>query len=257
MSEPAVTEPTAVTEPVSAPPAEHSTGRIEARGIRSGYGGIEVLHGLDFSVRHEVFAVLGANGAGKTTLMKTIAKVLPLLDGTMAFRDEDITHMRPYTLAQKGLAYVPQEGNTFPDMTVAENLNVGHLIGSRPSKEKLEEIFGLFPDLESRMGQKAGTLSGGESQMVAVGRALMQEPRVLLLDEPTAGLSPKYADNLFDKIREIHEKRDISVMLAEQNAAKTLGVADRVMVLSLGTIHLIDDTANVDVASLKEGYLIQ
>ena len=255
MSEPVVTETPAATTP---PPAtEHKTGRIEAHGIRSGYGGIEVLHGLDFSVRHEVFAVLGANGAGKTTLMKTIAKVLPLMDGTMEFRDESITEMRPYTLAQKGLAYVPQEGNTFPDMTVAENLTVGHLIGSRPMKEKLDELFGLFPDLESRMGQKAGTLSGGESQMVAVGRALMQEPRVLLLDEPTAGLSPKYADNLFDKIHEIHETRDITVMLAEQNATKTLGVADRVMVLSLGTIHLIDDTANVDVASLKEGYLIQ
>lgn len=255
MSEPVVTE---TVEPTAPPLAtEHKTGRIEAHGIRSGYGGIEVLHGLDFSVRHEVFAVLGANGAGKTTLMKTIAKVLPLMDGTMEFRDEDITHMRPYTLAQKGLAYVPQEGNTFPDMTVAENLTVGHLIGSRSMKEKLDELFTLFPDLESRMGQKAGTLSGGESQMVAVGRALMQEPRVLLLDEPTAGLSPKYADNLFDKIREIHDERDITVMLAEQNATKTLGVADRVMVLSLGTIHLIDDTANVDVASLKEGYLIQ
>lgn len=243
--------------PEATPGGEHRTGRIEAHAIRSGYGGIEVLHGLDFSVRHEVFAVLGANGAGKTTLMKTIAKVLPLSAGTMEFRDEDISTMRPHTLAERGLAYVPQEANTFPDMTVSENLRVGALIGTRPLDEKLEEVFELFPDLKARMGQKAGTLSGGESQMVAVGRALMQEPRVLLLDEPTAGLSPKYADNLFDKIREIHDQKDISVMLAEQNAAKTLAVADRVMVLSLGTIHRIDDTANVDVSSLKEGYLIQ
>ena len=236
---------------------EHPTGRIEAHGIRSGYGGVEVLHGLDFSIKHEVFAVLGANGAGKTTLMKTIAKVLPLMAGKMEFRDEDITHMPPYTLAERGLGYVPQEANTFPDMTVAENLGVGALIGQRPAGEKLEEIYELFPDLKSRLKQKAGTLSGGESQMVAVGRALMQEPRVLLLDEPTAGLSPKYADNLFDKVRDIHLQRDISVVLAEQNAAKTLKVADRVMVLSLGTIHLIDDTANIDENQLKEGYLIR
>jgi branched-chain amino acid transport system ATP-binding protein len=241
----------------SQPKVQHRTGRIEAHGIRSGYGEVEVLHGLDFAVRHEVFAVLGANGAGKTTLMKTIAKVLPLMAGTMEFRDEDITEMRPYTLATRGLGYVPQERNTFPDMTVSENLAVGALIGTRSTAEKLEEVFELFPDLKQRLGQKAGTLSGGESQMVAVGRALMQEPRVLLLDEPTAGLSPKYADNLFDKIREIHDQKDISVVLAEQNAKKTLAVADRVMVLSLGTIHLIDETANIDVDTLKEGYLIQ
>ncbi len=236
---------------------EHRSGRIEAHGISSGYGDIKVLDGLDFSIRHEVFAVLGANGAGKTTLMKTLARVLPLMAGSMEFRDEDITHMRPDTLAARGLAYVPQEQNTFPDMTVRENLAIGALLGKRSTSERMEEVFDLFPDLKSRMGQKAGTLSGGESQMVAVGRALMQEPRVLLLDEPTAGLSPKYAENLFTKVREIHDKQDISVVLAEQNAAKTLAIADRVMVLSLGKIHLIDDTHNVDVSKLKEGYLIQ
>lgn len=231
--------------------------RIEARGVSSGYAGIEVLHDLDFSIGDEVFAVLGANGAGKTTLMKTIAKVLPLMSGQMAFGGDDITDMRPYTLAERGLAYVPQEENTFPDMSVAENLAIGALVGKRRMADRLDEVFELFPDLKPRMNQKAGTLSGGESQMVAVSRALMQEPRVLLLDEPTAGLSPRYADNLFDKVREIHEKSEISVVLAEQNAAKTLTVADRVMVLSLGDIHLIDDTSNIDIASLKEGYLIQ
>jgi branched-chain amino acid transport system ATP-binding protein len=238
-------------------PAQTDRPTIAAHGVASGYGGIEVLHGLDFTINHEVFAVLGANGAGKTTLIKTIAKVLPLMSGRMEYAEHDITRMPPYTLAAHGLAYVPQEANTFRDMTVAENLAVGSLIGSRPSAEKLDEVFEVFPDLKARMRQKAGTLSGGESQMVAVGRALMQEPRVLLLDEPTAGLSPKYADNLFAKVREIHEKQDISVVLAEQNAVKTLAVADRVMILSLGTIHLIEDTRNVDAEMLKEGYLIQ
>ncbi|CAN5701524.1 ABC transporter ATP-binding protein [soil metagenome] len=232
------------------------SGRIEARAIRSGYGDVRVLHDLDLSIGHEVFAVLGANGAGKTTLMKTIARVLPLMGGTLSFRDEDITRMAPYTLAGRGLAYVPQEQNIFPAMTVAENLSIGGLLGHRPVAERMEEVFALFPDIRDRLRQKAGTLSGGEVQMVAVARALMQEPRLLLLDEPSAGLSPKYADNLFSKIREIHETQDISVVLAEQNAAKTLAVADRVMVLRLGRIHLIDDTANVDVDQLKEGYLI-
>jgi branched-chain amino acid transport system ATP-binding protein len=255
MSDPVLTEPAAPSSSDDAHVAR--SGRIEAHGIRSGYDEVEVLHSLDFSIRHEVFAVLGANGAGKTTLMKTIARVLPLMGGTMTFRDEDTTEMQPYTLAARGLAFVPQEANTFPAMTVAENLRIGALIGKRPTSEKLDDLFELFPDLKPRLGQKAGTLSGGESQMLAVGRALMQEPRVLLLDEPTAGLSPKYADNLFSKVRDIHEQQDISVVLAEQNAAKTLAVADRVMVLSLGRINLIDDTQNVDTAALKEGYLIQ
>jgi branched-chain amino acid transport system ATP-binding protein len=227
---------------------------FEARGVTSGYGGVSVLKSLDFSVGHEIFAVLGANGAGKSTLMKTIAKILPLRDGSMRFRGTDVSHAKPYHVAQRGLAYVPQEQNIFPDMTVEENLSVGARLGTRPRQERMEEIFELFPDVKARLGQKAGTLSGGEAQMVAVGRALMQEPVMLLLDEPTAGLAPKYVDGLFGKLREIHERHDVSIVLAEQNAAKTLAVADRVMLLNLGSIFRIDDTANIDSEALKEGY---
>lgn len=230
---------------------------LETSDLNSGYGEVRVLRDLDFSVGHEIFAVLGANGAGKTTLMKTIAKVLPLMSGRMRFLAEDVTAMPPHTLASRGLAYVPQEHNIFPDMTVRENLAVGALLGDRPARERMEAVFELFPDVKSRLDQKAGTLSGGEAQMVAVGRALMQEPKLLLLDEPTAGLAPKYVDGLFARIREIHESQDVSIILAEQNAAKTLAVADRVMVLSLGGIHLIDKTSEIDEDMLKEGYLIQ
>ncbi len=227
---------------------------LEAHGMTSGYGGVNVLKSLDFSIGHEIFAILGANGAGKSTLMKTIARILPLRAGSMAFRGADVSHMKPYHVAQRGLAYVPQEQNIFPDMTVEENLSVGARLGTRPRQERMQEIFELFPDVERRLRQKAGTLSGGEAQMVAVGRTLMQEPVMLLLDEPTAGLAPKYVDGLFGKIREIHQKHDVSIVLAEQNAAKTLAVADRVMLLNLGTIYRIDATANIDSAALKEGY---
>ena len=227
---------------------------LDVKGVTSGYGEITVLKGLDFEVGHEIFAVLGANGAGKTTLMKTLARVLPLAGGDLGFKGSDVSDETPFALAARGLAYVPQEENIFPDLTVAENLSIGSLVSSRTRQEQMEELFELFPDVEARINQKAGTLSGGESQMVAIGRALMQDPDLILLDEPTAGLAPKYVDNLFSRIQEIHEKRDVSIMLAEQNAAKTLAIADRVMVLSLGEIFLIEATENVDMEALKEGY---
>jgi branched-chain amino acid transport system ATP-binding protein len=229
---------------------------IEAHGMTSGYAGVTVLKALDFTIGHEIFAILGANGAGKSTLMKTIAKILTQTGGTMSFMGDDVTHAAPYDVAQAGMAYVPQEQNIFPDLTVEENLSVGARLGRRPRQERLDEMFELFPDVRSRLRQKAGTLSGGEAQMVAVARALMQEPTMLLLDEPTAGLAPKYVDGLFGKLREIHQKHDVSILLAEQNATKALEVADRVMLLSLGTIFRIDATANIDSDALKEGYRI-
>ena len=151
---------------------------------------------------------------------------------------------------------MPQEKGVFPDLTVLENLTVGGMIGTRSRDERMAEVFDLFPDLRTLQAQKAGTLSGGESRMVACGRALMQDPRVLLLDEPTAGLSPLYVDMFFDKIREIHETRGVAIVLAEQNATKALQVADRVMVLSLGEAFAVVDAAELTTQQLKEGYRI-
>ena len=224
--------------------------------IRSGYGEVTVLQGLTFEVKHEIFAILGANGAGKSTLMKTVAKLLPLKTGEIHFQNDNVTRLAPYQLAERGLAYVPQEQNIFPDLTVRENLSLGGLIGERPKQERIEEIVELFPDIAERINQKAGSLSGGEAQMVAVGRALMQDPVMILLDEPTAGLAPKYVDGFFRKIKEIHERKDVSVMVAEQNAAKAMEIADRIMLLSLGKIYLVDDCSNVDIEKVKEGYRI-
>jgi len=229
---------------------------LEVEGLRSGYDGVTVLKGLDLSVGDEIFAVLGANGAGKTTLLATLARLIPLMAGTIRFRGQDVSALAPYVTAGLGIGYVPQENGTFPDLTVFENLSVGGMIGERPREERLAEVLELFPTLRAHQAQVAGTLSGGESRMVACGRALMQDPKVLLLDEPTAGLSPLYVDMFFDKIREIHETRGVAIVLAEQNATKALQVADRVMVLSLGEAFAVMDAAQLTTQQLKEGYRI-
>jgi branched-chain amino acid transport system ATP-binding protein len=238
--------------PSSAAPAVS----LEVEGLRSGYHGVTVLKGLDFSVGDEIFAVLGANGAGKTTLLATLARLIPLMAGTIRFQGEDVSRLPPYDTAGRGIGYVPQEKGTFPELTVLENLQIGGMIGGRPRDDRMAEVFALFPDLVALQAQKAGTLSGGEARMVACGRALMQDPRVLLLDEPTAGLSPLYVDMFFDKVKEIHQSRGVAIVLAEQNATKALQVADRVMVLSLGEAFAVMDAAELTTQQLKEGYRI-
>jgi branched-chain amino acid transport system ATP-binding protein len=229
---------------------------LDAKGICSGYTGVTVVKGLDLSVGHEVFAVLGANGAGKTTLLATLARLIPLMAGELWFDGEDISRVPPWVSAARGLGYVPQEKGIFPDLTVLENLYVGAMIGKRSREERIDEVIQLFPDIGARRNQLAGTLSGGESRMVACARALMQDPKLLLLDEPTAGLSPLYVDHFFDKIREIHQTRNVSIILAEQNATKALEVADRVLVLTLGEASEVMDAASVTTDKLKEGYRI-
>ena len=235
---------------------ERAPAIIEVSGLKSGYHGVTVLKGLDFSVGNEVFSVLGANGAGKTTLLATLAKLIEPMAGTIRFDDEDVTHLRPYETAERGIAYVPQEQGVFPSLTVLENLGVGAMVATRPQDELLAEVFELFPDLKDMRGQQAGTLSGGESRMVACGRALMQDPKVLLLDEPTAGLSPLYVDLFMGRIRDMHLMRGVAILLAEQNATKALEVADRVMVLSLGEATAVTDAGEVTTQQLKEGYQI-
>jgi branched-chain amino acid transport system ATP-binding protein len=229
---------------------------LEVEGLRSGYHGVTVLKGLDFTVGNEIFTVLGANGAGKTTLLATLARLIPLMAGSIRFQGEDVSTLRPYETAGRGIGYVPQEKGVFADLTVLENLTVGGMIGARSRDERMAEVFDLFPDLQALRAQKAGTLSGGESRMVACGRALMQDPKMLLLDEPTAGLSPLYVDIFFDKIKEIHETRGVAIVLAEQNATKALQVADRVMVLSLGHASAVVDATEMTTQQLKEGYRI-
>ena len=224
--------------------------------MRSGYGEISVLKDLTFSIKDEIFAVLGANGAGKTTLLKTLARLLPIQSGSMKLDGKDVSRTPAYAMPGAGVAYVPQEGNVFPDLSVMENLSIGGRTGHRSKQEKLEEVFALFPRLKERLGQAAGSLSGGEGQMLAVGRALMQDPKVLLLDEPSAGLSPIFVDTLFSSIAATRKDSGVTIVLAEQNAVKTLEIADRVMVLSLGEVHLRRERANLEMSDITAAYHI-
>jgi branched-chain amino acid transport system ATP-binding protein len=229
---------------------------LEVRGLRTGYDGIAVLDDVDFTVGEEVFAILGANGAGKTTLLATLARLNPLMAGTVTFRGTDISRMRAYQSAGLGIGYVPQERGVFPDLTVLDNLRVGGMIGKRALQERIEDVFTFFPDLQRKLNLRAGTLSGGESRMVACGRALMQEPSLLLLDEPTAGLSPLYVSMFFDAIRRIRIERQVAIVVAEQNATQALGVADRVMMLSLGHKSAVLDASDLTTEQLKHAYQI-
>jgi branched-chain amino acid transport system ATP-binding protein len=229
---------------------------LEAEAVESGYRGVTVIKGIDVSVGDEIFAILGANGAGKTTLLATFAGIVRLTGGRLRVFGEDVTELAPWERAGRGLAYVPQEKGVFPDLTVLENLQVGAMFGSRSRQERMDEVIEIFPDIGARRSQLAGTLSGGESRMVAVGRALMQDPKLLLLDEPTAGLSPLYVEQFFEKITEIHESKGVGIVLAEQNASKALEVSHRVMVLSLGTGTEPEAVSEMTLEKLKEGYRI-
>jgi branched-chain amino acid transport system ATP-binding protein len=229
---------------------------LEAEAVQSGYRGVTVIKGVDVSVGDEIFAILGANGAGKTTLLATFAGVVRLTGGRLKVFGEDVGEMAPWERAGRGLAYVPQEKGVFPDLTVMENLQVGSMIGSRSRQARIDEVIEIFPDIGARRNQLAGTLSGGESRMVAVGRALMQDPKLLLLDEPTAGLSPLYVEQFFEKVTEIHESKGVGIVLAEQNASKALEVSHRVIVLNLGQATEPEAVSEMTLEKLKEGYRI-
>ena len=209
---------------------------LAAEHLTAGYGKIDILHDVSLHVRPgEIVGVIGPNGAGKSTAFKTIVGFLPPRSGRVLFDGESITGLRPDLVLRRGLAYVPQGRIVFPQMTVLENLEMGAYIerdGARIAAA-LERVFALFPILDERRRQKAGTMSGGEQQMVAIGRALMTSPRLILLDEPSLGLSPKFVTLIFDKLVEM-KHAGFTLMIVEQNAARALAIADRGYVLELG-----------------------
>lgn len=229
---------------------------LEIEQIVSGYDGIPIIKDLQFCVGNETLVILGANGAGKTTLLATLARHINLMSGSIRFSGRDASRLRPYEVAELGIGYVPQENGVFPDLTIAENLLVGGMLSRRSHDDAREEVLTYFPDLRDKLSLRAGSLSGGESRMVSCGRALMSEPTLLLLDEPTAGLSPLYVDLFFDAIAEIRRRRQLAIVVAEQNASKAISVADRVMILNLGRAESVLPAADLTVDQLKRAYHI-
>ena len=209
---------------------------LVAQGLTAGYGRIDILHGVSLTVGvHEIVSIIGPNGAGKSTAFKTIVGFLTPRAGRVLFNGEDITGTRPDLVLRRGLAYVPQGRIVFPQMTVLENLEMGAYTERDPKRvaAALEQVYHLFPILAERRRQSAGTMSGGEQQMVAIARALMTAPRLIMLDEPSLGLSPKFVTLIFEKLAELRQA-GYTLMLVEQNATRALALADRGYVLELG-----------------------
>ena len=194
---------------------------------------VDILNGVTLEVgRGEIVTVVGPNGAGKSTLIKTIFGLLKPRDGRIVFDGDDITGAKPHTITRRGMNYVPQLDNVFPSLTVEENLEVGSLDTSR-TRDQIDRMYELFPRLGERHRQAAGTMSGGERQMVAMARALMTDPDVLLLDEPSAGLAPAFVEAIFEKIADIN-RAGVTIVMVEQNATRALRMSDRGYVLDLG-----------------------
>jgi branched-chain amino acid transport system ATP-binding protein len=209
---------------------------LSAEQLTVGYGKMPILHGVSLEVRRgEMVSVIGPNGAGKSTSFKTIVGFLRPTSGRVLFDGRDITGLRPDQVVRVGLGYVPQGRIVFPQMTVLENLEMGAYIerDARRRQEALARVYALFPVLSERRRQRAGTMSGGEQQMVAIGRALMTTPKLVLLDEPSLGLSPKFVSIIFDRLSDM-KRAGYTLMVVEQNAARALAVADRGYVLELG-----------------------
>nr|WP_302559996.1 ABC transporter ATP-binding protein [uncultured Blautia sp.] len=213
---------------------------LEVKDLQVYYGVIQALKGISFHVNQgEVIALIGANGAGKTTTLQTLTGILSPKSGSIVFEGKDLTRTPAHKIVEMGMAHVPEGRRVFADMSVYENL----LLGAYTRKDKAEiaeslaSVYKRFPRLEERKGQRAGTLSGGEQQMLAMGRALMSRPRIILMDEPSMGLSPIFVNEIFDIIREVSES-GTTVLLVEQNAKKALSIADRAYVLETGSITM-------------------
>ncbi|HET6520190.1 MAG TPA: ABC transporter ATP-binding protein [Geminicoccaceae bacterium] len=230
---------------------------LEMRNVYGGYGGVDILEGVGLAVAPgEIVVIIGPNGAGKSTAMKAVFGLVTVRQGEVLFEGRDITRLPTDRIVRRGICYVPQTDNVFPSLTVHENLEMGAFVRTDDYSAQLERVYELFPPLRQRRRQAAGTLSGGQRQMVAMGRALMLEPKLLLLDEPTAGLSPLFIDQIFEIVRAINAV-GVSILMVEQNARRALQMAHRGYVLVMGR-NRFEDTgpnllANREVAEMFLG----
>ena len=224
-------------------PAAADAPFLNAQGMTGGYGAADILHGCTLTVeKGEIAVIVGPNGAGKSTAMKAVFGMLNLRGGRVTLGGDDITRLTPQERVRRGMGFVPQTHNVFPTMTVEENLEMGAFIREDDFRDTMEQVYHLFPVLRDKRHQNAGELSGGQRQQVAVGRALMTKPELLMLDEPTAGVSPIVMDELFDRIIEV-ARTGISILMVEQNARQALAIADKGYVLVQGRNRFTDTGA--------------
>ncbi|WP_085462800.1 ABC transporter ATP-binding protein [Mesorhizobium australicum] len=230
---------------------------LEIKGVQAGYGDFSVLHGIDLFVgQGEAVAVLGANGVGKTTLNRVISGLVPARAGEVWFEGRNITNWDHADIVSLGLVHVPEGRRIFPNLTVLDNLLLGSYRRGRAQRAlTLEKVFATFPRLDERQRQAAGSLSGGEQQMLAIGRGMMSDPRLLILDEPSLGLSPKLTDELFELIGRLMET-GLSILLVEQNVYRSVSIAQRAYVVERGLIALSGSSEDLlDSSELKKAYL--
>ncbi len=231
---------------------------LKVSGLKVGYGGIQAVKGVDFEVHEgELVTLIGSNGAGKTTTMKAITGGLPFTEGDIEYLGKSIKGQGAWDLVQQGLAMVPEGRGVFTRMTILENLAMGAYIRNDKAEiaSDVDMVFEIFPRLKERKDQLAGTMSGGEQQMLAMGRALMSRPKVLLLDEPSMGLSPIMVDKIFEVVKDVSSK-GVTVLLVEQNASRALGVADRGYVMDSGLITMSGDAKiMLSDPKVREAYL--
>ena len=216
---------------------------LKVTGLKVAYGGIQAVKGVDFEVREgELVSLIGSNGAGKTTTMKAITGSLPINDGDIEYLGKSIRGQGPWDLVRQGLAMVPEGRGVFARMSITENLQMGAYIRDDKAGilQDIDKVFSIFPRLKERRDQLAGTMSGGEQQMLAMGRALMSRPKVLLLDEPSMGLSPIMVDKIFEVVRDV-SAQGVTVLLVEQNASRALSIADRGYVMESGIVTMTGD----------------
>ena len=235
---------------------------VHVDNIRAGYvPGVDILNGCSLELSPgELVGIIGPNGAGKSTLLKALFGLLNVREGSVKFRGEEITGLTAHELVSRGIGYVPQNNNVFPSLTISENLEMGVFLRPKTFKDRLEFVTDMFPRLGERLGQRAGSLSGGERQMLAMSRALMMDPEVLLLDEPSAGLSPLLQDQVFVNTKQIN-KAGVAVVMVEQNASRCLQICDRGYVLDQGRNAYTDTGRNLltdpNVLALYLGTLAQ